>query len=219
MLPDHLEEMAAEYVLGTLSAGERREAEQLMSQDPQFAKAIHDWERRLSPLGTRMTSVAPPAHMRDRVLRAIGGGGEVVALRRKISLWRSAAFAASALAATLAGVTIWLAQPEEQARYVAVLQPDTQGPAFIATVDMATGFISVRRVQAETPEGKSYELWAVGGGRSAPQSLGLIDKDVRADVQLTPDTILAVSLEPAGGSPTGQPTGPIVYQGRLVKTE
>jgi anti-sigma-K factor RskA len=74
-------------------------------------------------------------------------------------------------------------------------------------------------VQAEAPAGKSYELWAIGDGRKQPESLGIIDKDVQRNVAISPGTILAVSLEPAGGSPTGQPTGPVVYTGKLVPTQ
>jgi anti-sigma-K factor RskA len=29
---------------------------------------------------------------------------------------------------------------------------------------------------------------------------------------------LAVSVEPEGGSPTGSPTGPVVYSGQIVKS-
>ena len=75
--------------------------------------------------------------------------------------------------------------------------------------------------------GKSYELWAVGGGRDKPQSLGVIDASFRIpasklgkiDPAVMNDTLFAVSLEPEGGSPTSQPTGPVMFTGKLVATE
>jgi anti-sigma-K factor RskA len=219
MQPEEREMLAGELVLGTLGADEYREAKALLASDPVFAAAVAQWEVRLAPLAAAVPPVEPPAHLRARILHAIGAGAEIIRLRRQIRLWRVAAAAGGALAAGLAALVIWLAQPLPQERYVAVLQPDGQGPAFIASVDVAAGTISVRRVQAETPQGKSFELWAVGGGRDRPQSLGIIDTAVRSDVRLSPDTVLAISLEPAGGSPTGQPTGPVLYTGQLVPAE
>ena len=75
--------------------------------------------------------------------------------------------------------------------------------------------------------GKTYELWAVGGGRAAPQSLGVIDASLKipteylgkVDPATLGETVFAISLEPQGGSPTGAPTGPVLYTGKLVATE
>jgi anti-sigma-K factor RskA len=219
MQPDEIEETAAEFVLGTLSEAERREAEALLEQDGEFARAVRRWENRLLPLASTAAPAEPPARLRGRIMEAIGRGGEIVRLRRQVAVWRGLAAAGGALAAALAATVLWLAAPGEDMRYVAVLQPENQGPAFIASIDLTAGTISVRRVQAEAPAGKSYELWAIGDGRKQPESLGIIDKDVQRNVAISPGTILAVSLEPAGGSPTGQPTGPVVYTGKLVPTQ
>lgn len=218
MLPEELEELAAEMALGSLSGQELVNARELFTVDPQFAAAVRRWDDMLFPLTSMTKDVPPPPHVRARIMNAIGGG-EVIKLQRQLSRWKMFSGVSSALAAALAALVIWTAQPEKPARYVAVLQPETQGPAFIATVDVASGMISVRRVQAESQAGKSYELWAVGDGRDKPQSLGLIDDGLTSSVKVSPATILAVSLEPAGGSPTGQPTGPVLFQGKLVKTE
>ncbi|MER8170592.1 anti-sigma factor domain-containing protein, partial [Acinetobacter baumannii] len=69
--------------------------------------------------------------------------------------------------------------------------------------------------------------WAVGGGRANPQSLGVIDASLRipasqlgkVDPATLGETVFAISLEPQGGSPTGAPTGPVLYTGKLVATE
>ncbi len=47
----------------------------------------------------------------------------------------------------------------------------------------------------------------------------LADRLGKVDPALLGDTVFAVSLEPEGGSPTGQPTGPVLYTGKLVATE
>lgn len=166
-------------------------------------------------------------------MKAIAGdsaGSEtVVAWKRKASAWRLATVGASAIAASLAAF-IALGTPEgplNDQRYVAVLQAEGPGPAFLASIDLANGSISVRTVGAPPQPGKSYELWAVGAGRDKPQSLGVIDASFRIpastlgkiDPAALNDTLFAVSLEPEGGSPTGQATGPVMFTGKLVATE
>jgi len=118
------------------------------------------------------------------------------------------------------------AGPQAAPRFVAVLQRDAASPAFIVTVDVAARSLTVRRVAAEPESGKSYELWLVSDRYPAPRSLGVLgNADFTAPPTLAaydPDTIsratYAVSLEPEGGSPTGAPTGPVLFTGKLVET-
>lgn len=110
-------------------------------------------------------------------------------------------------------------------RFVAVLQQDGTSPAFILTVDIASKTITARRVAAETQAGKSYELWLVSDKFPAPRSLGLVGADEFTTgarlASYDPDVIgsatYAVSQEPEGGSPTGAPTGPVLWTGKLVE--
>jgi anti-sigma-K factor RskA len=110
-------------------------------------------------------------------------------------------------------------------RYVAVLQSDAASPAFIITVDPAARVLTARRVSAEEQAGKSYELWLVSDRFPAPRSLGLVGASEFTQTgslaPYEPDTIrnstYAVSLEPEGGSPTGAPTGPVLWAGKLVE--
>ena len=120
---------------------------------------------------------------------------------------------------------IWA--PRDGGSFVATLQAEGTGPAFVALVDLERRTIAIKRVAADAPAGRSFELWALGGGRDAPESLGLVDADVKipatklgdlATARLA-DTVFAVTIEPAGGSPTGQPTGTPVYIGKLIPTE
>lgn len=111
-------------------------------------------------------------------------------------------------------------------RFTAVLQRDAASPAFILTVDLNDRTMTVRRVSAENPVGKSYELWLVSKQFPAPRSLGVVPPgEFTQPAQLAnyqPDTIrdatFAISLEPEGGSPTGSATGPILWTGQLVET-
>jgi len=112
------------------------------------------------------------------------------------------------------------------AQFVALLQKDSSSPAFILTVDAATKNFTVRRVGATSEPGKSYELWIVSDKLQRPRSLGVIGgNDFTARPALASyetDTVnratYAVSVEPEGGSPTGAPTGPVVFTGKLIET-
>jgi len=111
-------------------------------------------------------------------------------------------------------------------QYVAVLQKDAGSPAFILTVDGATKNFTVRRVGAQPEAGKSYELWIVSDKLQRPRSLGVIGgNDFTArpvlsayEPELVNQATYAVTVEPEGGSPTGVPTGPIVFTGKLIET-
>jgi anti-sigma-K factor RskA len=113
-----------------------------------------------------------------------------------------------------------------QAQYVALLQTDATSPAFILTVDAATKNFTVRRVGAEQQVGKSYELWIVSDKLQRPRSLGVIGSNdfttapllSAYDPAIVSDATYAVTVEPEGGSPTGQATGPIVFTGKLIET-
>lgn len=231
-LDETLEALAGEYVLGTLAPDERLEAQTLAAQNTEFAAAVDQWTRRLTPLLLGARSVEPSAELRARILAGIdklaGAGNTVVDLKKRLGFWRGVALAASAVAAALALFIIFKPVPAPApGNYVAVLQPEGPGPAFVASIDLKDGTISVKRLGAEAEAGKSYELWAVGGGRANPQSLGVIDASLRipasqlgkVDPATLGETVFAISLEPQGGSPTGAPTGPVLYTGKLVATE
>ena len=115
--------------------------------------------------------------------------------------------------------------PPPGARFVAVLQREAGAPAFLLTVDIGTKMLTVRRVAATPEPGKSHQLWLVSDKFPAPVSLGVMGPGPFAGpAALTSygqDTInsatYAVSLEPEGGSPTGSPTGPLLFTGKLIE--
>jgi anti-sigma-K factor RskA len=109
-------------------------------------------------------------------------------------------------------------------RLVAVLQQQPIAPAFLLTVDTQQRTVVVRRVSAAQESGRSYELWLMNGRAVPPRSLGVVGGDEFTQRQLPAsvdlDTLrsatFAVSLEPAGGSPSGAPTGPVLFTGKAV---
>jgi anti-sigma-K factor RskA len=111
------------------------------------------------------------------------------------------------------------------AQYVAVLQRDAASPAFLLTFDLERRTLTVRTVGAERQAGKSYELWLVSDRFASPRSLGLIGKEeftqrpqlANYDAVTINRATYAVSLEPEGGSPTGAPTGPVLFSGKLLQ--
>lgn len=232
---DDRQGLAAEWVLGTLDAAERRAAAARRLADPAFDAMIRDHEARLAPLLEGVAEVAPPATLEARILARIDAlradvadDGVVVALRRRLRLWQGAAagFAVAAAAALLV-IVVPKEAPAPKGSFVAVLQSNGVEPAFVAAIDLDAGTVKIRRVGAQARSDKTYELWAVGGGRAAPVSLGVVDATARIpiaklgglDRARLDATAFAISLEPPGGSPTGAPTGPVLWVGKLTPTE
>lgn len=236
---------AAEYVLGTLDAGERAAFELERAVDPASEAALRAWERRLGPLARAVPEVRPGPDLWARIAAALPGGGAAEASRadgsgagpaaandnrlrdlaRQVRFWRrAAAGAAGAAGLAAAGLALVLVGPPRPAppggRSVAVVTSGGDLPALIVSVDSATGTVRVRPLAARAPEGRSLELWYVGAG-AAPRPLGLVGTEP-SRLALPPEAgrgdgaTLAVSVEPPGGSPTGQPTGQVVYSGKLI---
>ena len=243
-MTDEQDIAAAEYVLGVMSAEERARFAALLSEDPELPGAVEFWQTRFSALDEGVEPVTPSVELwrrietgargpvrsvapEPRAEQRLGVSDNVVQLRRRLAFWRGATLGAAALAAALAGVVVLdraSVAPPAAGRYVAVVDTGGHEPALIAEVDTATGLISVRSLQANTPAGHSLELWHVPEGK-APVSLGVLKagadaQTIRNGLGSGPvQGLIAVSVEPQGGSPTGAPTGPVVYSGRLIPVE
>ena len=229
--------LAAEYALGTLDGPERAEAEARRARDVHFNKAVLDWERLLAPLAEAGEDMRAPLDLRGRVLSRIAtlgksepvvaGSSSVLRLRRELRLWRGATGLAAALAAVLG---LWIARqdfapPSERQTFVAVLQQGTSASSFVVSLDVSRRTLTVIPAAASEPAGKSFELWMIDPERPKPVSMGVVD--ARAPVHpLMPQTdaaamsraTYAVTVEPPGGSPTGQPSSAPVYIGKFLST-
>ena len=167
-----------------------------------------------APVASAPSAAAPPS-------------ADVIQLRRRLRNWRAGTFVLGALAASLAigfGLREYLRPPVPK-NYVAVLQKDPASTAFLLSVDLEKRNFTIRPVSAQAQPGKSYELWLVDSKLGA-KSLGVVGDQAyttRASLNVydrltVAGATYAVSLEPSGGSPTGAPTGPVVFTGQLVQT-
>ena len=116
--------------------------------------------------------------------------------------------------------------PRTSGQYVAVLQKDGGGPAFILTVDQATRNFTVRKVGAAAEPGSSFELWLISDKLPKPRSLGVIGTNdftsrpvlSSYDPDLVRAATYAVTVEQAGGSPDGNPHSTPIFAGKLIET-
>jgi anti-sigma-K factor RskA len=217
-----LHALAGEYVVGTLRGQARRRFESLVRHDREAREILERWESALTPLAERLAPVEPPA----RVWRAIESrlGGTKVE-DADLGFWRSFGLLASGLAAVLVVAIFWVSPARDaEPDFVAVLTASDSVPRMVVAMQ-SSGELRVRVVSAwKGTEGKSLELWAVPKS-GAPRSLGLVDHDretrihlAASDSRLASATAFAVSLEPRGGSPSGQPTGPVLCSGAIAAT-
>ena len=223
---------AGEYALGTLDAGERAAIAARRQREPELDAAIRAWEARLAPLNEAAPDIAPPADQLATIESRIDSGlaapagAEIVSLQNRLGRWRAAALAATSLAAMLAiGVFVREAgRSNAPHEFVAVLQKSADSPAFAVSVNIDTRELVVRPVAATAPAGKSYELWIIADKLGKPRSLGVIDaagvtrnpKLGAYDAATVQGATYAVTVEQEGGSPTGDPSGPPVFVGKLI---
>ena len=224
--PELRERLAAEYALGTLRGRARARLKRWMRDDAELAREVAKWEARLAPLAQAVAPVAPPA----RVWNALQNRLEVNpkgARRMSFSVWKALGWMASGAAAALIAVTLLLPSLRDTtpAAYVAVLSDaKTNRAVLVATAGQADNVLRVNTLDPSIQvSGRSLELWALPRD-GKPKSLGVIGAqravlrlDATADKSLGNVPALAISLEPQGGSPTGQPTGPVLYSGPCVK--
>ena len=237
--PGNRDLLAGELALGVLDGAERAEALRLMVADRAFALAVERWRDELGALFGDWPAVAPPPELEGRIMAALPGRAAPEAAGdpgRAVRLWRAVAGASSlAAAAALAALVlrpgaaptttpdpVTRAAVPSPAPLVASLTPTGDGSAPAAAVaDRAAGEIRLSRA-LRVPDGRSAELWTIRGTGS-PESLGVVASGAsrlpvppNKRARLRPGVVLAVSIEPAGGSRTGSPTGPVVLTGALV---
>jgi anti-sigma-K factor RskA len=220
--------LAAEYVLGTLGPVEHAAAAHRAGTDAAFAAEIAFWEARLAPLAGLIPPVTPPASLWARIEDSTGsqpGRAQTQAAPprpandNRLLAWRIASFAGFALAAGLAAFIALRPPPPLPA--LAVLTPFGTNTQVVLAVQEAGGAIEIRpNAAVKVPQGRDLELWQVPKGASKPASLGVIPENGKTvPPGIAPGTTLLVSLEPKGGSPTGQPTGPVLFGGTLASVE
>ena len=234
---DLADTLAASFVAGTLRGAARRRFENLLVSHPALRAAVTDWQARLMPLTAVVGPVAPPpqvwATIERRLWPAAAAAATSAATTAAAPWWHGLGFwrAASGLATVAAvGLSVLLLNPAAQAPPVVVVLQGTEagGPAltsFVASVSADGRALVARPIQpVALAADRVLELWAVPP-QGAPRSLGLVsaagvtvirrEKLPLALLDGRNTAALAVSVEPPGGSPTGTPTGPVVFAGKL----
>lgn len=237
-VPPTADVLAGEYVLGVLDATQRRRLQARVERDSAFARLVSGWEQRLAALADEIAPVVPPHFIWPRIRTRLGWSAlETDAAQRpwqRLGFWQATAGLATAAALamvfigqrtppTLPPPTIIVAQPQ-QPRAVTTLTRDDGTPGWLASIDTARGTLLLMPVPAPADtDGRVSELWLIPAGE-APRSLGLLPAGQTREV-LIPDDLrraliegstLAVSLEPADGTPHDAPTGPIIAKGSLA---
>jgi anti-sigma-K factor RskA len=196
-------------------------------------------------LGSTLLQSEPGAELDDRLSRSTAAqsatADETPPADQNIGRWRGLAIAASVIAALLAiyiaathfvpglmgrqsATAISTVKPASAPQFVAVLQQEPTPPAFLVMLDPQQRTITVRRLTAAADDGRSYELWAYSSKLPKPTSLGPVGGSEvttrpipeNADVETMRGATYSVSLEPANGSASGAPTGPMLFKGQMI---
>jgi len=225
----------AEYALGVLDAASRAAVEQEMRDDPRATAAVALWQRHLAPLGQDIEAIQPPAHVWIRIQSDLGLHATPpvsrIRLWDNLPLWRWVGIGATLAAA--ACLVILLTMPRQApppavgAGYmVSSIAQDNGVTGWTATKDLQHAhMLIVPATPIALASGQAPELWLIPP-HAKPISLGMIALDRPTSVTLRPEllarlgaqAVLAVSAEPPGGSPTGQPTGPVIAKGTIRGT-
>jgi anti-sigma-K factor RskA len=223
---DLADALAADYVIGTMRGGARRRFEALLPAHAGLRRATVEWQERLMPLTVAIEPVQPSGDVWRRISDRLDRRKSVVAgAWQRLAFWRSLTAFASAAAIAL---VVLLASPRQTAPPVVVVLAATPAAAsgteaapIVASISGdGTTLVTRPIVPVALRPDRSLELWAVPKDGSTPRSLGVLPTGSGATVALRGKVLadvdtLAVTIEPPGGSPTGKPTGPIVYAGKF----
>ncbi len=227
--PQRADALAAQYVLGTLRGRARARFSRLLASDRGLADTVTRWEERLLPFSETLPPVLPPARVWQQILARIRNGRSPaeapVSVWGNLAFWRGLTLAGFATALALAIVLLSPPVERPEQTLVAVLAGQDAKPVMIASVDRTGRKLRVKPLApVELAPDRALELWALPQVGN-PRSLGLISPSGVAQIALAGPAetalaqvpALAVSLEPRGGSPTGLPTGPVLYSGPIQR--
>ncbi|KOX65767.1 anti-sigma factor [Pseudomonas psychrophila] len=217
--PERRRALAADYAIGLMPPTARKRFEHLLLDDGALRAELARWQNHLTLLTEPLVEQPVPEHVWQAVVARIEPQTLHVPLKRPFWNWlRLGAVACSLLIVLTAG----LLYNRDSVQYQATLLSGTAQPGL--RIEAHADYLKVQPLELAAVEaGRSLELWAIPV-EGKPVSLGLIPSDGDGRITLGQSqqqllkvpVVLAVSLEPQGGSPTGQPTGPVLYQGPLA---
>jgi anti-sigma-K factor RskA len=226
--------LAADFVSGLLDPAQRDAAERRVDTDAAFAALVAQWRERLSDLDRTAPAMQPDPALWQRIEAGLGTPAQPQREARPglfSRLWNSIdglrATAATSLASALvfaivAGVALTYATREAVRKpvYVAILVSDDNRQPGAVVNAFADGRVEmIPLTDINVPPGRALEIWTLWDRNVGPRSVGLIDRARTVQLNLDklpptgPDQLFEITLEPAGGSPIGRPTGPILYKG------
>ncbi len=213
---DDPNDLAGEYVLGTLAGAERVAFEGRLRNDAAAMRAVAVWAAHLQPLADAVTPAIPPTELWQRIHRDLGLPTRA---KTRAPMWIAAAVAAALVAVAFLFPDL-LFRPDVNA-VAQLASPQGGAPAFVVSVLDDQEKLLIRAATVDVMPSNSYELWVVPQ-TGAPISLGVVEqtgeteRDVAETLRplLTTGATLAVSLEPVGGSPNGAPTT-VMFVGAL----
>lgn len=234
MTAEERDVVAGELALGLLDGEERAEALRLVLADRDFARAVEAWRDHFATLFAHVAEVTPDGALEARIMAAVSAreaADRTPAAARGVRVWRAIAGAAMLTAAVL--LAALLIRPERvppprpvapiaaPAPLVAVLTPTDDAKPLAAFFDRRAGVVTLVGT-ITLPADRVAELWTIAAD-GVPRSLGLLGEDAprlavapAGRARLTPTVVLAISIEPRGGSATGAPTGPVIVTGPLT---
>jgi anti-sigma-K factor RskA len=225
--PRLIDALAAEYVLGTLRGRARARFERWRAAEWHVDRRVQAWEERLAPLAFGVQPVQPSSNVWPSIEQRVWPGGTTTLPAPSRSRVLRAIAATLVLFTVFAGgVAVWRAvtTPDFQA-FATIAQPNGE-MAWKLDMDAQGGQIRMVAMPGapREPE-RSFELWALPDSGAAPVSLGLLPAAGSVEHSLSDSQMdalkgaskVAVSLEPRGGSPTGAPTGPVLFVADRIK--
>lgn len=228
--PERIENLAAEYVLGSLQGLARKRFERWMMESAKVRQEVWFWEQKLGPLSVEVAEVNPPSSVWTSIERRLWQqdrpAGKAQSRANQRWFWPGWSIVATAAALVMAVLLLQPSQGIPQMQLSgAVVQAGINDPLWLVSETGSNNLLKLRSVAANAAEtDKDYELWIVPEN-GQPLSLGVIPVGGVHEVTLTDaardalsqSRTLAISLEPSGGSLTGAPTGPILHVTQLYE--
>jgi anti-sigma-K factor RskA len=230
--PDHNDRtLAGDLVLGLLEGAEQAEAERRLASDPAFAREVEYWRQRFAEFDDS-TEPQPAGDALWRKIDAAMPGENPSTTTTMPGAWTRfwsnlpalrATAAGASLAALLLAVALGFAirAASQQPVMVAVLLDGSRAGAVVHT--FADGrVVLVPLTSISVPAGRTIQVWTLPSRERGPVSVGLMDqaRTLQLSLQDLPaprqDQLFELTLEPAGGSPTGRPTGPVLFKGNTA---
>ena len=230
MTPDRDDRaLAGELVLGLLEGEAKAEAEARLASDPAFAREVESWRMRFS----EFDSNTPLRPVDEQLWRKIEAALPSTATPdpappawtrfwNNLALMRATALGASvAMLVVAVGLGFAIKAARQQPVMVAVLlDGDRAGAVVHAFADGRTVLLPLSNINV--PPGRAIEVWTLPSRERGPVSVGLMSQARSLELSLKdlpptrPDQLFELTLEPATGSPTGRPTGPILFKGNTA---